>query len=151
VDSQPALDLARGVADDAGGIVWHTRTGEVRYADADHRRGITPALELDACDVLVTPTWRRTTEGLVNEVSIGYGPEPTGDEGGEQPRVIVSAPASIGRYGRYFYTAATMLAAQADAAAFANLLMVRNSSPVWIMAALPVDTGDLSPEDYATT
>jgi hypothetical protein len=99
--------------------------------------------------VLVTPTWRRTTEGLVNEVSIGYGPEPTGDEGGEQPRVIVSAPASIGRYGRYFYTAATMLAAQADAAALANLLMVRNSSPVWIMAALPVDTGDLSPDEYA--
>jgi len=146
VDSQPALDVAREVATDAGGILWHTRDGDVRYADADHRRGIPPALELDACDVLVTPTWKRTTEGLINEVSIGYGLEP--EEGGEQPRVILSAPASKARYGWYFYTAGTQLAALADATALANLLMVRNSSPVWIMAALPVDVAGLSDEDY---
>lgn len=147
VDSQPALELARGVASDAGGILWHTRDGDIRYADADHRRGVAPAMELDACDVLVTPTWRRTTEGLINRVSLGYGPEP--EDGGEQPRYLAESLSSIGRFGEYAYTAATQLANAADAAASAQLLMVRNVSPVWIMAALPVDTRDLSAEDYA--
>ena len=51
------------VAGDAGGIVWATRAGDVRYADANHRRGTVAALTLDACDVLVTPIWSRTTDG----------------------------------------------------------------------------------------
>jgi hypothetical protein len=151
VDSQPALDLAQEVAGDAGGILWHSRSGDIRYADAGHRRNTAPALELDACDILVTPSWRRTTEGLVNEVSIGYGTPPLDEEGnedGEQPRVYAYAGASAAKYGRYFYTAATMLAAQADAQAMANLLMVRNSAPVWLMAALPVDVANLSDTDY---
>src|SRR4029077_18544743 len=58
VDSQPALEVAQATAVSAGGIVWSTPAGEVRYADANHRRGTTAALTLDACDVLVTPTWR---------------------------------------------------------------------------------------------
>jgi hypothetical protein len=145
VDAQPALDVAREVASDAGGILWHTRDGDVRYADADHRRGTQPSLALDACDLLVTPTWRRTTEGLINEVSLGYGPEP---EGGEQARYVTEAPASVERYGRYAYTAGTQLALAEDAAEAAQLLMVRNVSPVWIMAALPVATDSLDVDTY---
>lgn len=94
VDAQPALELAQGVAADAGGILWQTRSGVVRYADAEHRRGTTTSLALDACDTLVTPTWQRTTEGLINDVSIGYGAVP---EGGEQPRTYASNAASIAR------------------------------------------------------
>ena len=85
VDSQAALAIAQACATSASGLVWHTRTGEVRYADAEHRRGASPALQLNACDILVTPTWRRSSEGLVNLVSIGYGVAP---EGGEQPRYV---------------------------------------------------------------
>lgn len=147
VDSQAALQLAQDVANDAAGIVWATRAGEIRYADAAHRRGTTPALTLDACQILVTPTWRRTTEGLINYVSIGYGETPEGEEG-EQPRAIASNPSSQARYGRYEYTAGTQLAATADAEAMAQLLMVRNSSPVWIMAALPIDVAGLTDADY---
>lgn len=144
VDAQPALDLAQAVAVDAGGLVWEMRTGEIRYADADHRRGTTAALEMDACDVLVTPTWRRTTEGLVNDVSIGYGPTP---DGGEQPRYAADRPDSIKRYGEYGISAATQLAALADATAMGQLLLTRNSSPVWVLGALPVSMADLSPDE----
>ena len=56
VDSQPALDVAASTATDAGGLVWTTRDGEIRYADANHRRNAVPALNLDACDVEVTPS-----------------------------------------------------------------------------------------------
>lgn len=143
VDAQPALDIAQAAAESAGGMVWHTRTGEVRYADAEHRRGATPTLELDACDVLVTPTWRRTTEGLLNAVSIGYGVAP---EGGEQPRYTSSRADSQDRYGRYELSASTELALLADATAMGQLLLTRNVSPVWVMADLPVDVKHLTAE-----
>jgi hypothetical protein len=111
-----------------------------------HRRGATAALSLDACDILVTPTWRRNTEGLINAVSIGYGVAPSG---GEQPRYTATNPTSQERYGRYELSTATQLATLADATALGQMLLVRNASPVWIMAALPVDVKGLSPEETA--
>jgi hypothetical protein len=140
VDSQPALDVAQGTAVDAGGLVWATRAGDIRYADANHRRGTVASLVLDACDILVTPTWTRTTEALVNDVSVGYGVAP---EGGEQPRFLGDRPDSKAKYGTYAYTTATELAAAADAAALGTMLLTRNSSPVWVMSTLPVDVDDL--------
>ena len=142
IDSTSALDAAQAAAVDAAGILWETRTGQVRYADADHRRNTPPALTLDACDILVTPTWRRDLDGLVNDVSIGYGLAP---EGGEQPRYTAAAPASVARWGTYAYTAATALAALTDATKAGQLLLARNSAPVWVMANLPVDVAGLDP------
>jgi hypothetical protein len=146
IDAQQALSVAHDAAVSATGVVWQARTGDVRYADADHRRGAQPALTLDDCDVLVTPTWRRTLEGLVNSVSIGYGAEPEG--GGEAPQYVASNPDSIARYGTYGYSTTTHLAALADAQAQGQLLLVRNSSPVWVMAALPVDVAGLDAARY---
>ena len=141
VDSQPALDLAQAVASDAGGIVWTTRNGEIRYADADHRRGTQAALVLDACDVLVTPTWQRTTAGLINDVSIGYG---VAADGADQPRYTASRQDSISKWGEYSLSSSTQLAALADATAMGNLLLTRNREPVWILSALPIDVADLT-------
>ena len=145
VDSQPALGVAQATATDAGGIVWATRDGEVRYADANHRRNAVPVLTLDSCDVLVTPQWTRTTEGLVNKVSIGYGVAPEG--GGDQPRYVATRDDSIAKFGRYEFTTTTELAAAADATAMGSLLLTRNSSPVWLMSDLPVSVADLSDAD----
>jgi hypothetical protein len=147
IDSQPALDVARGTADSAGGIVWADTLGTIFYADANHRRNTVSALTLDACDILVTPQWARTTAGLINKVSIGYGVAP---DGGEQPRYIAQNDPSIARFGRYEFTAETELAAQADATAMGQLLLVRNSSPVWVMDTLPVDVEGLDAPRTAT-
>jgi hypothetical protein len=144
IDSRAALEVAHATADSANGVLWHTRSGEVRYADAEHRRGATPVLNLDACDVLVTPTWTRSTEGLLNLVSIGYGVAP---EGGEQPRHVASRPDSVERYGRYELSTATELATATDAAAMGSLLLTRNSSPVWVLSELPVDVKNLDAAD----
>jgi hypothetical protein len=147
VDSQPSLDVAQQTAVDAGGVIWSTRAAEIRYADANHRRGTVARLTLDACDVLVTPTWSRTTEGLVNDVSIGYGPTP---EGGEQPRFLGDRPDSKTRFGVWAYTTATTLAAAADAAALGTMLLTRNSAPVWVLSSLPVDVGALDSDQTVT-
>lgn len=145
VDARPALDLARGVAVSASGIVWQTKAGEIRYADAEHRRATAASLTLDACDVGVTPTWRRTVEGLTNDVAIGYGVAP---EGGEKPVYTAENTTSKARYGEYGYPLTTELAALADAQALGLLLMTRNATPVWIMAALPVLTENLDTAQY---
>jgi hypothetical protein len=145
VDRSNALDRIHETAESAGGVLWQTRSGDVRYADADHRRGVAPSLDLDACDVLVTPAWIRNLDGLVNEVSIGYGVAPEG--GGDQPRYTAEDAASIAKYGRYAISPTTELADSADAAAMGQLLLVRNSSPTWIMAALPVDVEGLSAQE----
>lgn len=136
VDAQPALDLAQQVASDAGGLLWETAAGQIRYADSEHRRGTTSKLTLDACDLLVTPRWQRDTNGLINAVSIGYGVPP---EGGEQPRYVNENPTSKDRWGRYGLSSTTQLAAQADAEAMGRLLLARNGSPVWVLTGLPVD------------
>lgn len=146
VDAQPALDVAYDAASSAGGVVWQTRTGEVRYADADHRRGTVPSVTLDACDILVTPTWQRTTDGLINKVAIAYGVAPAG---GEQPQWIQARDDSVAKFGRYELSQSTALAALGDAQALATLYLTRNSSPVWILQALPVDMKSLSDAETA--
>lgn len=145
VDKQPALDLCQEVGDSAGGILWETRSGKVLYADAEHRRNAVADLRLDACQILVTPSWQKNTAGLINSVSVGYGVDP---EGGEQPRVTVTRPDSITRYGLFDYSTSTILAAAADASARATMLTTRNAFPTWDMTALPVDMDGLDPVEY---
>ena len=145
VDATAALEAAHAAAVDASGVLWQTRAGEIRYADSSHRRGIPSTLTLDACDLLVTPTWRRNLEGLVNRVSIAYGLAP---EGGEQPVFDEESPDSINRWGRYGYSTTTTLAELVDAESVGRLLLARNGSPVWVMAALPVDVTGLDAARY---
>jgi len=145
VDKSDALSIVDDTAQTAAGVVWETAAGEVRYHDADHRRGVDPAVTLDACDLLVTPAWVRTTDGMVNTVTLAYGTAPGG---GEQSTVSASNAKSIAKYGVLDYSASTTLAEYDDAFAMANLLVSRNATPVWVMAALPVDVASL---DDATT
>lgn len=147
VDSQPALDVAHDAAESGGGMVWETRDGSVRYADSDHRRNTQPALHLDACDVLVTPKWMRSLEGLVNKVSVGYGVTP---DGGEQPRYVASNASSITRFGEYAVSETTELYTLPDAQARASVILARNSSPTWVLTALPIDMAGLDAARTAT-
>lgn len=140
IDAAEALGVAYDAANSAGGLVWHTRAGEVRYADADHRRGVGVSLTLDACDLYVAPAWRRNLDGLVNDVSVRYGLAP---EGGEQPEYRANNAGSIAARGRYAASITTDLAAVGDATAFGNLLLTRNSSPVWVLTGLPIAMPDL--------
>lgn len=148
VDSTDALQLAQDTAATAGGLLWQTRAGLVSYADALHRKNLPVTLALDSCDIEVTPTWAKTLQGLINKVSIGYGVPAQGAS--DQPRYVASSPASIARYGTYDYSLTTDLAAQADAAALAGLLLARNSRPVWVMTALPIYVKDLTDADTLT-
>lgn len=144
VDAQDALGIVDETALTAAGIVWETAAGEIRYADAEHRRGTVPAVTLGACDLLVTPAWSRTLDGMTNKVSISYG---VAADGGEAPHVEAINAASVARYGILDYSATTILAEFGDADRMADLLIARNAYPVWVMAALPVDVKNLGEAD----
>jgi hypothetical protein len=147
VDRQPALEVARATADSAGGLIWHTRDGLIRYADAEHRRGTTIALDLDVCDVLVTPTWLRNLDGLVNEVSMTYG---VAVDGGERPNHHAVNTTSQARYGVYDYSVTVELAALSDAVAATSLILTQNGTPVWMLQELPVDVAGLTAAETHT-
>lgn len=143
VDSQPALNVMRDTAESAMGMVWQALDGSIRYMDLTHRRTVAVGVELDACDVLVSPTWTRNLDGLVNEVALGYGP----GSGGTQPRYTATNPTSQAKWGPYEYTKDSELAALADATTIGELLMRRNYQPIWILSAIPVDVAGLSATD----
>lgn len=145
VDSQPALELLQSVAESAEGIVWQRLDGTVCYGDANRRIETVPDLTLDACDLLVSPAWKRDLSGLVNSVSIGWG-----DPGeGEQNRYLASDQQSIGAYGLYDYSVSTELAVLADAVTVAQDMLARQASPSWGLSVLPVGVADLDAERTA--
>jgi len=144
VDAQTALDLVQEAATDSGGMLWYTRSGGINYADAIHRRGASYALVLDSCDILVTPTWQRNTEALINKVSIGYGVPP---DGGDQLRYQTQRDDLMTKWGTWDFSTSTQLAALADAQAMGLDLVTRYGEPVWILSALPIDVKSLSDAD----
>jgi hypothetical protein len=137
VDRVAALDVLQETATDGGGVLWESVDGLLHYADADHRRNTPPSVTLDACDVLLSPSWSRTKAGLVNVASLGYGVPP--EDGSEQPVATSTNAASVAAYGRYAYATATQLAALADAVARAQILTVRGGYPAWNVSELPLD------------
>jgi hypothetical protein len=154
VDRQPALGLVHEAAEAGGGLLWNRADDTLpRYADFEHRRGTVAVLELDACDVLASPTWDRDLSGLVNYVSLTYGVAPEDPPEGsptEQPSLTARNVDSVTRFGEYGYSATLALALQADAEARANLLVTRNGYPAWLLSDLPVAVDDLSVADLET-
>lgn len=142
VDARAALEVAQSSADSAGGLIWETRDGDVRYADSEHRRGAAVEMDLDACDILVTPTWTRNLSGLINEITMAYGVAP--DDGGPAPVYHADNPASRERYGLYGYSVTTELARWTDAYSASALILGQNGTPAWLLDALPVDVGGLT-------
>jgi hypothetical protein len=133
VDAQPALDVATDAAIAGDGIVWQAKDGAVLYADVEHRRTAPIALELGACDLPGSLVWKRSLEGLVNDVRIRYGATPAG---GEQPEVRYTDPASIAARGTFAASLSTQLANAGAATNRATYTVTRQAEPVWILEGL---------------
>ena len=139
VDKKPCLTLLQELANDAGGIAWHTRDGAICYADAEHRRGEPSALTLDCSQILMAPQWSKTTQGVVNDTTVSYGVPVSGSE---QPTVSAQDNNSIASFGRLAVSQSTQLATSSDASQRAQETIVRGANPVWNMPVIPIDLAD---------
>jgi hypothetical protein len=135
VDAQPALQPAQDAASDGAGMVWMTKDGKVVYADANHRRGAQVKLALDACTMPLDVGWLKNLEGLVNDIRIRYGVAP---EGGEQPELHVWNQPSIDVRGTYGASLTTRLVDSSAATARAQLALVRQGTPAWVLSGVAV-------------
>jgi hypothetical protein len=125
VDRQPLLKLLDDVATDAEGLVVELRDGTLTYQDADHRVAAATTLELDATQVLWPLTWSQDLQGMVNDLTIGWGAsEP-------QAEVRLVDQASVDVHGLYQAKVATRLATSAAAEAQLLVTVARRSRPWW--------------------
>lgn len=143
VDSQPPLDLLYQLGVASGGRLHLARDGAVSWHDAIHRRNALAVTELTADDVLRDTLWRLDLAGLVNDVTVTYGPElldANGEPTGEQNEVTVTDPVSIASpFGRLSARIVTQLANADDATELASQLVGRRSRPRWRIDALEVE------------
>lgn len=95
------------------------------------------------CDVAAwEPTWVQTDAQVINDVTIGYGVPPQGQE---QDRLTADNPESITRFGRLHYGNDTQLADSLSAGYRAGMILDRHATPRWGMAGLDVWPDDMDP------
>lgn len=125
VDRQPLLKLLDDAATDAEGLLVELRDGTLVYQDADHRTAAVTTLELDATQVLWPLTWSQDLQGLVNDLTVGWGAsEP-------QAEVRMIDQASVDVHGLYAAKVATKLATEAAAESYALVTVARRARPWW--------------------
>lgn len=136
VDAQPALGLLDELAQQAGAVFVARRDGALEWHDAEHRRGVTQnALQLSAQHVLRDAVWEQTLAGLVNDLTLTYGPEGTSG----QAEVRSQDGTSVTAYGRVASRLTSQLLDSATAQARLGELLGRRSRPRWQLTQLALE------------
>lgn len=136
VDAQDALGLLQQLAQDAGAVFYARRDGTLEWHDAEHRRNVTTgAVALTAANVLRNAAWQQSVAGVVNDLTLAYGPDP----GTGQPTARQADAGSVATYGPVASSVSTQLLGAADAAARAADMLGRRSQPRWRIDAMSVD------------
>jgi hypothetical protein len=133
VDRQPLLQLLDQAATDAEGLVVELRDGTLAYHDADHRAAAAAALELTSAQVLWPLSWSQDLQGLVNDLTVGWGASDP------QAEVRMTDDASIAVHGLYAAKVSTQLDTEAAAEAYAQLTVARRGRPWWDLPAMTLE------------
>lgn len=134
IDRTDPIALAKGYAADSGALLFEALTDDgLVWETLDGRRNREPIVTLTASEVERSAHWSRSLNGLVNRLTLTYGPE------GDRHEVTVEDPDSIAQYGEYATGRETELLYEADARRVATLTVGRNSRPVWSIDRLDLD------------
>lgn len=136
-DAKPdkALTLLEQLARDVDALLVQRRDGTMDWQDREHRKdNTTLAVILSAGDVLRGVAWQQSLDGLVNDITVGYG---TDDP---QQTVTASDGASITAFGPLSAgVVSTQLDNVDDATTHATDLIARRSRPTWRIEQLDVE------------
>lgn len=144
VDRRSAADLARGWAEDTGGLFYESTAGRLTFEAADGRRNRAAIAQLQADQIASGTTWAQSLGGLVNRLTLSYGLSADA-----QTELTVLDQASIDEFGEYATGKTTQLAHVEDAQRVGALTVGRNSSPHWSISRVEVDLLRSVPRDVA--
>lgn len=139
VDRQTALTLVEQLAESTGSVLAELRDGTLEWQDSEHRRNVAQLVQLAADDVLAGVPWRLDVVGLVNDLTVFYGPNPVS---GERTSVRVVDPQSANPatgIGTLANRLDSELENAADATSLAQLAVARYGRPAWRTEQLDVD------------
>lgn len=139
VDRQPAASLLDDLAAYTGGDCWETRAGELTWHDARHRSDVTPAVELAARHVLVDPRFTKNLDGLVTDLTVGYGLPVFDPLDGSTTQATVRVADTTAPIPQLASRVSTPIESTADATAYAIGVVGRRSRPRWRVPNLEVD------------
>jgi len=131
VDRQPVAALLDELAAYTGGDAWETRAGALVWRDARSRSDLNPTLTLAASNILVDPEFTKDLDGLVTDLTVGYGTA--------EPQVEVRVRDTTAPIAALAARVSTPLAAEGDATAYAIEVVGRRARPRWRVPDLPLD------------
>lgn len=142
VDRQPAGDLARLYATSGLGLLTDSPDGTIRYLDRNHAVDVGATFALSAGSIEDSIRVTATTETLVNDITVAYGPRIDGVERTALSAVSTDSQSFFGFYGADFDSE---LDDAGDALDIANEYIYRNSLPGNSLPTVTVDQR-LTPE-----
>jgi hypothetical protein len=138
-----ALSALHQVCESSAGMIWQARDGGIWYGAADHRDQ-PPTSLLPAGAVVDGITWDEDIEGIVNHVTVKWGPE-----NAQQQNTHRDQP-SIDRWGMRHADVNTMCADQVNADQLGLLILARRKDPYFRMPGVLLDVDALSVVDFTT-
>lgn len=139
VDRQPVAALLDQLAAFTGGDCWETRAGALEWRDARHRQDVTPSIELAARHVLVDPAFTKDFDGLVTDLTVGYGLPVFDPLDGSTTQATVRVSDTTAPLQQLASRVATPIESEADALTYAIGVVGRRSRPRWRVPDLEVD------------
>jgi hypothetical protein len=139
VDRQPAAALLDDLAAYTGGDCWETRAGELVWHDARHRQDVSPSIELAARHVLVDPRFTKSLDGLVTDLTVGYGLEVFDPGDGSTSQATVRVADTSAPIQQLAARVSTPIASEFDAQRYAVATVGRRSRARWAVPDLEVD------------
>jgi hypothetical protein len=137
---------ARGITTFAG--TWSNNIGP--WSDYDQTWDSFPidrsADTLPSDAVIYTPTWSRTRQSIVNDVTVLGHASSGGGHGGDW-EVTVTDSASIAAYGRRAYRLQTEIRYEADGTDRAGSIITAQANPLWSLGQISIIMSQLSTHD----
>jgi len=137
---------ARGITTFAG--TWSNNIGP--WSDYDQTWDSFPidrsAETLPSDAVIYTPTWSRTRQSIVNDVTVLGHASSGGGHGGDW-EVTVTDSASIAAYGRRAYRLQTEIRYEADGTDRAGSIITAQANPLWSLGQISIIMSQLSTHD----
>ena len=124
------VDALQEIAESTGSRVVENGLGQIVYVGLPTRQAATTAVELQEAQILAPVGWAQHVGGLINDVTVFYGPDPVAPATVRASVNVVNS-SSQQAYGRQHVDIETDLTTDDDASSFGAIVLAHWSQPFW--------------------